>query len=166
MATTNADKNPVTLAVIVEARIESWKVWGKCPWPNKSFPFGFEFSFESLILKKIDECEDKEDVGLVLLNPDDNNPYVVVRVDDADLLPSEAFDLHDDDEGSVRVPWNRCEKWLGVSHFKLMDILLEQNRAGIDEALSEVIIARDYDTITMTMTGGKYSEKRERAAQK
>ncbi len=152
---------PIVIAVVIDATIDTGSIWARCPWPSPHFPHGFEFSFESLGLKKIEECEDKEDVGDITLNPDADCPWVMVRVDDPNLLPPAA--RADCEDGMLQVPWPYCLKTLGVSHFKLIDLLLDQRESEIEEALTRQLVARDYTTIRMLVTDGVYTETRQRA---
>lgn len=153
-----------TIGIIVEGRIETWSIWGNCPWPTRYFPFGFEFSFVSLLFRQLEECEVASDNGLTILNPDvKDNPYVLVRVNHPEFLPAAV--KQQIDEGEIQVSLNKCQDWLGLSHWKLIDLLHEQQEDKLKHQISLQLDARDYHTITMMVHDGKYTEKRETAPQ-
>lgn len=153
---------PTVIGVYLEARIDTWDIWSICPWPNVHFPFGFEFSFPALKVRKLEKCEFPEDNGMVVYNPDTTFEHVLVRVDDPERLPADAKSFMND-ENELRVPFSKCESWLGVSHWKLIELLEEHGIVQLIDALAVRVMAREYVVVTLTMEGKVFHEKREPA---
>ncbi len=156
-----ASDNVAPLGKIVSARIETGLITARCPWPNKHFPLGFEFRFESLRFNRLEECPDEKDNGATVFNPDRDNPYVRVLINDQDAVFPDEMQKAIDDEHMMKVPFTKCEDWLGVTHWKMIDVLDYDCTSQLNDAISETLLARDYTVITMCLVNGVYHEARE-----
>ncbi|TMJ00913.1 MAG: hypothetical protein E6G97_18440 [Alphaproteobacteria bacterium] len=149
--------------VIIEAEIAVSRAKGRCPWPSQSFPNGFEFFFERLQIKRIEKCAYPADQGLAVLSPCEDDDCVTILVDEPARLGGVLRRYYDQERAELRVPGRLCTIWLGVSQFKLMDLLQSQAPEAITEALALAVLARNYTTITAQVQGGKYTERRAQA---
>lgn len=148
---------------IVKAVCETWKIWADCPWGNRFFPNGFEYSLDSVLGQRLEGLTgvDAFDNGFHLFSPDPNCTGVLVRVNEPDLFDAETLNQlnYDPEDGAIVVPYNKCEEILGVSHFKLVDLLHHQRKEEMEDALTVQVNARRYGTIEMFTDGKKYKEK-------
>lgn len=120
------------LGHVVEGRIETGDLWTTCLFPCEVYPFGFEFAFESLLFKRF-EPDDSREAPDRIINPDPDNNYVNVR---------DVVGIREE----VRISFLQCETVLGVSHWKLIDILEHNKLVSLSDAVLTVLNSREYKT--------------------
>lgn len=144
---------------ILSGKIETGNISGFCRWPNKFFPFGFEFRIESLTFRRFEGKQTD-----TILNPDPDNLVAIVRWDE-DKLPKSLQNSYDEDDGTVEIPSGQCEKFLGISFWKLIELLEEQHKNEIYDAIYAVLNSRDYDIVSLVWEKGKVKEIKKKATE-
>ena len=134
---------------IVKARVNK-RFHGICHFPSKYFPYGFEFVLDELVISRAEEEDEfmwSPGGSYVEIVPLGDEGTEIVRKFGEKIVMSDV-----DEDGSVMtftIAYVHCEEILGVSHFKLSDLLWMQKEEEIKDGYMNQVLSRNY-TVTVT----------------
>jgi hypothetical protein len=120
-----------------------------CPFPNEFFPYGFEFSLCGINAAMDDDTKD------IIYNPHkDGDVLVYCTEEEASAVIKEfkeqglyeSGDMECGDFEYLNVPYRLCDQILGVSRWKLVDLLWQQKENELYDEIMVRILDRDFVT--------------------
>jgi hypothetical protein len=120
-----------------------------CPFPNKFFPYGFEFSLCGVNAAMDDDTKD------IIYNPSEDGDVLVYCLEEEADVVLQAFkepglyasgDMECGDFDCLNVPYSLSEQILGVTRWKLVDLLWQQRENELYDEIMVRILDRDFVT--------------------